>query len=163
MIEVRDATEGDLEAFLAIYNDAVANTTAVFDLEPRTMEVQRNWFAAKRVAKMPVLSAIADGVVVGFASYGIYRPWAAYLYSVENLIYVAPDRRGAGVGTALLGPLVERARTEGYHTMIAGIEATNAASVKLHARFGFVEAGLFREVGRKFDRWLDLVFLQKML
>ena len=163
MIEVRDAAEGDLDAFLAIYNDAVVNTTAVFDLEPRTMEVQRNWFAAKRTAKMPVLSAVQDGAVVGFASYGIYRPWAAYLYSVENLIYVAPDRRGRGVGKALLGPLVERARSEGYHTMIAGIEATNAASVKLHARFGFVEAGLFREVGWKFNRWLDLVFLQKML
>jgi len=163
MIQVREATDGDLEAILAIYNDAVINTTAVFDLTPRDMEAQRNWFSAKQSSKMPVLAAVQDGAVVGFASYGIYRPWAAYLYSVENSIYVAPEHRGEGIGTMLLAALLKRAEAENYHTMIAGIEATNTASVKLHARQGFTEAGLFREVGWKFDRWLDLVFLQKML
>jgi phosphinothricin acetyltransferase len=163
MIEVRDAGEADLEAMLAIYNDAVVNTTAVYDYVPRTMEGELAWFAAKRDQKLPVLAAMADGVAAGFASYGPFRPWPAYLHSVENSIYVAPERRGQGVGAALLGPLIERARVAGLHTMVAGIDASNTASIRLHAKFGFVEAGLFRQVGWKFERWLDLAFMQKML
>jgi len=163
MVDVRDATEADLEAILAIYNDAVINTTAVYDYAPRSMEAEQKWFAAKQEQKLPVLAAVQGGVVVGFASYGPFRPWPAYLHTIENSIYVAPDRRGHGVGAALLGPLIERARAGGYHTMVAGIDASNAASMRLHAKFGFTQAGHFREVGWKFDRWLDLVFLQKML
>jgi phosphinothricin acetyltransferase len=163
MIEVRDAVSADLEAILAIYNDAVVNTTAVYDYVPRTMEAERTWFAAKQEQKLPVLAAVQDGAVAGFASYGPFRPWPAYLHTVENSVYVAPDRRGQGVGAALLGPLIERARAAGLHTVVAGIDATNTASIRLHAKFGFIEAGVFRQVGWKFDRWLDLVFLQKML
>jgi phosphinothricin acetyltransferase len=163
MIEVRDAESADLEAILAIYNDAVVNTTAVYDYVPRTMEAERAWFAAKREQKLPVLAAVQDGAMAGFASYGPFRPWPAYLHTVENSIYVAPDRRGQGVGAALLGPLIERARVAGQHTVVAGIDAANAASIRLHAKFGFIEVGVFRQVGWKFDRWLDLVFLQKML
>jgi phosphinothricin acetyltransferase len=163
MIEVRDATEGDLAALLTIYNDAVVNTTAVYDYEPRGMEAELKWFAAKRDQNLPVLAAVQDGGVAGFASYGPFRPWPAYLHSVENSVYVAPDRRGMGIGAALMGPLIERAREGGYRTMLAGIDAGNAASKRLHARFGFVEVGVFREVGWKFERWLDLVFMQMML
>lgn len=163
MIEVRDAGEEDLAAILAIYNDAVINTTAVYDYAPRSMEAELAWFAAKRDAKLPVLAAVDAGTVVGFASYGPFRPWPAYLHTVENSVYVAPQRRGAGIGTALLGPLIERARSAGFHTIVAGIDASNAASLRLHEKFGFAQAGHFREVGWKFDRWLDLVFLQKML
>jgi len=163
MIDIRDAAAGDLGAILAIYNDAVINTTAVYDYEPRTMEAQRKWLAAKYEQKLPVLVAEQDGAVVGFASYGPFRPWPAYLHTIENSVYVAPDRRGAGIGAALLGPLVVRARGGGYRTMVAGIDASNAASLRLHAKFGFVQVGHFREVGWKFDRWLDLVFMQKML
>lgn len=163
MIEVRDAGEEDLAAILAIYNDAVINTTAVYDYAPRSMEGELVWFAAKRDAKLPVLAAVDEGAVVGFASYGPFRPWPAYLHTVENSVYVAPQRRGAGIGTALLGPLIARARSAGFHTMVAGIDASNAASLRLHEKFGFAQAGHFREVGWKFDRWLDLVFLQKML
>lgn len=163
MIEVRDAGESDLTAILAIYNDAVINTTAVYDYTARSMEAELAWFKAKRDAKLPVLAAVEAGAVVGFASYGPFRPWPAYLHTIENSVYVAPERRGAGVGSALLGPLIERARSAGFHTMVAGIDASNAASLRLHAKFGFVEAAHFREVGWKFDRWLDLVFLQRML
>lgn len=163
MIEVRDAGEEDLAAILAIYNDAVINTTAVYDYAPRSMEAELAWFTAKRDAKLPVLAAVDAGTVVGFASYGPFRPWPAYLHTVENSVYVAPQRRGAGIGTALLGPLIERARSAGFHTIVAGIDASNAASLRLHEKFGFAQAGHFREVGWKFDRWLDLVFLQKML
>ena len=163
MIAIRDATEADLAALLTIYNDAVINTTAVYDYVPRTMEAEDAWFAAKRAQKLPVLAAVIDGAVAGFASYGPFRPWPAYLHTVENSVYVDPARHGMGIGTALLGPLIERARAAGLHTMVAGIDASNQASLRLHARFGFVEAGHFREVGWKFERWLDLVFLQKML
>jgi len=163
MIQVRDAAEGDLAAILAIYNDAVINTTAVYDYVERSMEAQQRWLAAKREQSLPVLVALVEGQVAGFASYGPFRPWPAYLHTVENSVYVAPDRRGRGVGAALLEPLLARARAAGHHTMVAGIDASNAASLRLHARFGFSEAAHFREVGWKFERWLDLVFLQLML
>jgi phosphinothricin acetyltransferase len=163
MIEIRDAAAGDMAAILPIYNDAVVNTTAVYDYAPRSLDAQEKWYAAKREQNLPVLVATDEGRVVGFASYGPFRPWPAYLYTIENSIYVAPDQRGKGIGGALLGPLIERARAAGLHTMVAGIDASNEVSLKLHARFGFARVGQFKEVGWKFDRWLDLVFLQRML
>jgi len=162
MIEVREAEPGDLEAILAIYNDAVLHTTATYDYEPRTIEAQQQWLEAKRAANFPVLVGLDRGKVAGFASYGAFRPWAAYLYTVENSIYIAPERRERGIGTAILGPLVELARARGFHAMVAGIDAANAASLKLHAKFGFEKVGHFREVGWKFERWLDLVFLERI-
>jgi phosphinothricin acetyltransferase len=162
MIEVRQAEAGDLDAILAIYNDAVIRTTATYDYEPRTADAQRQWFEAKRAQDFPVLVGRDAGVVAGFASYGPFRPWAAYLHTVENSIYVAAQKRGRGVGTAILGPLVELARGRGFHAMVAGIDAANEASLKLHAKFGFEKVAHFREVGWKFERWLDLVFLERI-
>lgn len=162
MIEVREAEPGDLEPILAIYNEAVLHTTATYDYEPRTMDAQRQWLETKRAQKLPVLVGVERGAVAGFASYGPFRAWAAYLYTVENSIYVAPEHRGRGVGTAILGPLVELARARGFHAMVAGIDATNAPSLKLHAKFGFEPVAHFREVGWKFERWLDLVFLERI-
>ncbi len=163
MVAIRDAVAGDMAAILPIYNDAVINTTAVYDYTARTQEGQDKWYAAKLEQKLPVLVATDEGKVVGFASYGPFRPWPAYLYTVENSIYVAPDQRGKGIGAALLGPLIERAQKAGLHTMVAGIDASNEISIRLHKRFGFVEVGHFKQVGWKFDRWLDLAFLQRML
>ena len=100
--------------------------------------------------------------VSGFASYGPFRPWAAYLYTVENSIYVAPEQRGRGVGTAILGRLIDIARSRGLHAIVAGIDATNEASLKLHAKFGFERVAHFRQVGWKFERWLDLMFLERI-
>ena len=162
-IAIRDARESDLAAMLAIYNDAVLTTTAVYDYKPRSSEQQAAWFKAKHEQGLPVLAAEDDGAVVGFASYGPFRPWPAYLHSVENSLYVAPDRRGHGIGSLLLPALIRRADERGLHTMIAGIDATNAASLRLHAKFGFERVAQFREVGWKFERWLDLAFLQLML
>jgi L-amino acid N-acyltransferase len=162
MIEVREAELGDLDAILAIYNEAVIHTTATYDYEPRTREAQAQWFEAKRAQRLPVLVALKAGTVCGFASYGPFRPWAAYLYTVENSLYVAPEHRGRGVGTAILGPLLEIARSRRLHAMVAGIDAANTASLKLHAKFGFEEVAHFREVGWKFERWLDLVFLERL-
>jgi phosphinothricin acetyltransferase len=100
---------------------------------------------------------------LGFASYGDYRPWDGYLHTVEHSIYIHPDAQGRGLGRALLAALIERAEAQGKHVMVAGIEAKNAASIALHRRAGFEEAGQLREVGRKFGRWLDLLFMQKTL
>ncbi len=162
-VAIRDARETDLAAMLAIYNDAVLTTTAVYDYKPRSSEQQVAWFQAKREQKLPALVAEDGGLVVGFASYGPFRPWPAYLHSVENSLYVAPERRGGGIGSLLLPALIRRAADRGLHTIIAGIDATNEASLRLHAKFGFERVALFREVGWKFERWLDLAFLQLML
>ena len=160
---IRDAHAGDLAAMLAIYNDAVLTTTAVYDYKPRSAEQQAAWFQAKQDQGLPVLVAEAEATVVGFASYGPFRPWPAYLHSVENSLYVAPGWRGHGIGSLLLPALIERATGSGLHTMIAGIDATNEASLRLHARFAFEPVARFREVGWKFERWLDLTFLQRMV
>lgn len=148
---------------LDIYNDAVVNTTAVYDYQPRTAEAQAEWFAARKAQGWPVLVADEAGRVAGFASFGPFRPWPAYLYAVENAIYVAPDRRGEGIGSLLLPALIHEAKARHLHTMIAGIDAGNRASLRLHEKCGFGEIGRFREVGWKFDRWLDLVMMQRML
>lgn len=164
MLLLRDAEPSDLAAILAIYNDAVLNTDAVYDETPRTAEVQERWFAAKREQGLPVLVAVDDdGAVAGFASYGPFRPWPGFRLTVENSLYVAAGRRGRGIGSRLLPALVERAAAAGFHAVVAGIDAGNAASLHLHARFGFTEVARMPEVGIKFGRWLDLVFLQRML
>lgn len=162
-VTIRDACTDDLPAMLAIYNDAVLTTTAVYDYQPRTADQQATWFKVKQDQSLPVLIADIGGTVAGFASYGPFRPWPAYLHSVENALYVAPDQRGRGIGSRLLPALIQRAADRRLHTMIAGIDATNAASLRLHAKFGFELVGRFREVGWKFEHWLDLTFLQRML
>lgn len=164
-IEIRDATPADAEAIRAIYNDAVVNTTAVFDYTPRDAAAQIAWLAAKAEQDLPVLVACAGtgGPVLGYCSYGPFRPWPAYLYTVENAIYIAPEQRGRGIGRRLLARLTDLACARGLHTMIAGITAENEASLRLHEGLGFERAGVIRAAGWKFERWLDLVFLQKML
>jgi L-amino acid N-acyltransferase YncA len=162
-VVIREAQEADLSDLLAIYNDAVLTTTAVYDYSERTAEQQSAWFKAKRDQGLPVLVAENGGDAVGFASYGPFRPWPAYLHSVENSLYVAADWRGRGIGSLLLPALIQRATDRGLHAMIAGIDAANEASLRLHAKFGFEPVGRFREVGWKFERWLDLAFLQRML
>ncbi|QDO97632.1 N-acetyltransferase [Ferrovibrio terrae] len=160
---IRDATVNDAEAIRAIYNDAVLNTTAVFDYTAREPQAQRDWLQMKAGQNLPVLVAEDAGSVLGYASYGPFRPWPAYLYTVENAIYIAPQSRGKGIGAQLLAPLLQIAKDHGLRTMIAGITADNTASLRLHEKLGYSQAGVIREAGWKFERWLDLVFLQRML
>ncbi|MFN3401455.1 MAG: GNAT family N-acetyltransferase [Ferrovibrio sp.] len=162
-MKIRDATLEDAEAIRAIYNDAVLNTTAVFDYTAREPQTQIDWLQMKAAQNLPVLVAEDGGTVLGYASYGPFRPWPAYLYTVENAIYIAPQSRGKGIGAQLLAPLLQIATERGLRTMIAGITADNAASLRLHEKLGYRHAGLIREAGWKFERWLDLVFLQRML
>lgn len=163
MIEIRDATMDDAEAIRAIYNDAVLNTTAVFDYAAREPQAQRDWMAMKAEQKMPVLVAVEGATVVGYSSFGQFRPWPAFLYCVENAIYIAPNQRGKGIGQTLLGALIRVATERGFRSMVAGITAENTASLHLHEKMGFQRTGLIKDSGWKFDRWLDLVFLQRML
>ena len=163
MITIRHATEDDLPAILEIYNDVIIHTTAVYDYEPHTLEMRRQWFITKKEQGFPVFVAADDEKIVGLSSIGPFRAWAAYKYSVENSVYVSADSRGRGIGKLLIPPLIVVARELGLHTIIAGIDAANEASLKLHEHFGFKEVAHFREVGYKFDRWLDLKFLQLVL
>jgi L-amino acid N-acyltransferase len=162
-IAIRPAENDDLEAMLAIYNDAIINTTAVYDYQPRTSDAQRQWFDTKQAQRLPVFVAVESVTIVGFGSFGPFRPWPAYQYTIENSLYVDSMFRRKGAGTALLASLVTAAKSAGYHTMVAGIDATNEASLALHRKAGFEPVAHFREVGRKFERWLDLVFMQRML
>ena len=163
MIQIRTALEHDLEVMLEIYNDVIVNTTAVYDYQPHTMEMRRQWFRIKQAQGFPVFVAEDDGKVVGFSSIGPFRTWAAYKYSVENSVYVAADQRGKGIGKLLIAPLIQASEALNMHTIIAGIDATNEASIMLHRSFGFKEVAHFKQVGYKFGRWLDLTFMQLLL
>jgi L-amino acid N-acyltransferase YncA len=163
MISIRPAVEGDLPALLAIYNHVILHTTAVYSYLPHTMEARREWYASKLKEGYPVIVAEEDGRVAGFSSYGPFRAWPAYKYTIENSVYVAEDQRGKGIGKLLIQPLIEEARRQGYHAIIASIDASNASSLRLHRSFGFEEVAHFRQVGYKFGRWLDLKFLELLL
>lgn len=162
-MEIRAATEADLPAILAIYNDAVLNTTAIWNDDIVDLDNRRAWFAARSAQDYPVLVAEAEGTVLGYASYGDFRPFQGYRFTVENSIYVAAEARGRGAGARLLAALTDHASAAGKHVMVAGITADNAISLRLHERQGFVETARMPELGFKFGRFLDLVFLQKRL
>ena len=153
------AEHGD--AILAIFNEAIATSTALYDYQPRTRDSMTAWFAAKAADNYPVIGAVdEDGTLQGFASYGPFRAFPAYKYTVEHSVYVRGDSRGTGTGKRLLKALIDRASFNGIHVMIAGIEAENAASIKLHEKLGFRVVGRFSEVGIKFGRWLDLTCME---
>lgn len=161
---IRDAVDADLPVILDILNDAIRTSTAVWSWTPTTLEARRAWLAERTGRGFPVLVATGDDdAALGFASFGDFRPWEGYAHTVEHSIYVASHARGRGLGRALLDALIARARGQGKHAMVAGIEAGNAVSIALHRRVGFTEVGRMPEVGRKFDRWLDLVLMQLML
>lgn len=161
---IRDATPEDLPAILAIFNDVIATTTAVYFLQPVTLDERRTWFEARRKAGYPVLVADDGGAVLGFASFGEFRGvWPGYRYSIEHSVHVRADNRGRGLGRQLIESLFEPAVAMGKHVMIGGIDADNAASLGLHEALGFQRVAHLREVGHKFGRWLDLVFVQRYL
>jgi phosphinothricin acetyltransferase len=160
---VRDAEEGDLPGILAIYNDAVLNTTAIWNEAPVDLDNRRSWLAERRQRGFPVLVAVTGDHVAGYASFGDWRAWDGYRHTVEHSVYVYRGARGQGIGRQLMVPLIDRARAGGKHVMIAAIEAGNEPSLRLHDRLGFRRVGLLAEVGTKFGRWLDLAFLQLTL
>ena len=163
-MQLRDATEGDLAGILVIYNEVLVHSTAIYATEPVTLEERREWMLARRERQFPVIVAADARGVLGFASYGDWRgSWNGYRFTVEHSVHVRADARGAGVGRALLEALLPRALAQGKHVMIGSIDAANDASIRFHARLGFEPVAHFREVGHKFGRWLDLVFMQRKL
>jgi phosphinothricin acetyltransferase len=162
--DIRAATLGDLGAITDIYNDIIATSTAVYALQPTTQAERQAWFQARVAAHFPVLVATGLHGVLGFASFGEFRgTWPGYRYSVEHTVHVHRDYRGRGIGSSLVRALFPIASSMGKHIMIGGIDATNDGSLRMHQRLGFQPVAHFREVGRKFDRWLDLVFVQRFL
>ncbi len=160
---VRPATDDDLPAMLEIYNDIILNTTAVWHSEPHTLEMRKEWFRQRKEQGFPVFVAEDNGNINGFSSIGPFRPWSGYRFTVENSVYVAADSRGKGISKLLMQPLIDAARELKLHAIVAGIEAENEISIRLHKEFGFVEVAHFKEVGWKFDRWLDLKFMELVL
>lgn len=162
-MKIRPATRGDVPAILEIYNDAVATTTASYDYDPRPLEHRLQWFDDHERIGLPIFVAEENGKIVGWSSLSRYHDRAGFQFTSENSIYIAAPARGRGIGKLLLAPLIDSAREIGLRAIIAAIDAENAASVRLHAGFGFVEVGRFPQVGFKFGRWLDVVYMELLL
>ncbi|MGO3048745.1 N-acetyltransferase [Staphylococcus casei] len=157
---IRHATKTDLPNILDIYNDAILNTTAVYTYNPQTIEAREEWFEKKANNHEPVLVYEEQGEAIAFATYGSFRDWPAYQYSIEHSIYVNKHHRGKGIASLLLAEIIQTARDNGYKTLVAGIDATNDYSIYLHKKFKFTHSGTIHNVGYKFDKWLDLAFYQ---
>jgi phosphinothricin acetyltransferase len=152
------------KAILDILNDAIVNTTALYDYEPRTLDSVLHWFEAKRAGNYPVIGIEDERrALAGFASYGPFRAYPAYKYTVEHSVYVRADSRRSGIGRLLLTQLCDRAREQQYHMLVGVIDAGNHASIRLHKSLGFIQAGTVRQAGFKFGRWLDVAFYQLIL
>ncbi len=147
-----------------IFNDAIANSTALYDYQPRSLNTIQKWLETKAEKFYPVIG-IEDshGSLMGFATYGTFRAWDAYKYSVEHSVYVDSVHRGKGVGKKLLVELIQIAQQQNYHTLIGGIDGQNSVSIRLHKSLGFAHCGSIKQVGFKFNRWLDLEFYQLIL
>ena len=151
-------------AILAILNDAIVTSTALFDYAPRQPESMVEWFRAKEARRFPVLGAVADdGTLLGFATYGTFRAWPAYKYTIEHSVYVQRDHRRKGIARALMTRLIAEAERQDYHVIVAGIDAANSASIALHEQLGFLRCGVIQHAGFKFGRWLDLAFYELRL
>ncbi|MEP6885551.1 MAG: N-acetyltransferase family protein [Gammaproteobacteria bacterium] len=160
---IDNASRQDLPQILAIYNEVIRNSTAVYSEEEFTAARGAVWFDAKVGGVFPMIVARDASGIAGFGSFGEFRAWPCYRHTVEHSVHVRADRRGQGVGRALVVELLSRAAADAKHAMIAGIDADNAASIGLHRSLGFTTVGHFHEVGFKFGRWLDLVFMECIL
>jgi L-amino acid N-acyltransferase YncA len=156
--------ERHADAILAIFNDAIVNSTALYDYKPRTKEMMTVWFDVKSKGKFPVIGIENDSdELMGFGSYGTFRAFPAYKYSVEHSVYVDARFRGQGVGKRLLQEIITAAQQQEYHVLVGGIDAANAVSIRLHESLGFTHCGIIQQAGFKFGRWLDLAFYQLIL
>jgi phosphinothricin acetyltransferase len=161
---IRCTYKSHADAILEILNEAIVNSTALYDYKPRLSESMVGWFKAKDASRFPVIGVTNDdGQLCGFATYGTFRAWPAYKYSVEHSVYVHKNHRGKGLGLALMQRLMAAATEQQYHVMIGGIDAANQISIAMHKKLGFQLAGTIRQAGCKFGRWLDLAFYQLLL
>ncbi len=156
--------ENHAEQILEILNEAILNSTALYDYKPRSIESMGNWFKVKNENKFPVIGIIdGKGNLLGFASYSTFRAWPAYKYSIEHSLYIHKNHRDKGLGRTLLQKLIVLASEQNYHVMVGGIDITNIGSITLHQKLGFVHSGTIMQVAFKFGRWLDLGFYQLTL
>lgn len=163
MIQIRPARHLDLQKILAIINFEILNSTVNYDFVPKTMEEQTDWFEEKQKAGLPVIVATSEQNVMGFATYGKFRPKPGYRFTAEHSVYLATDYRGKGIGTKLLLELIRIAKESGYHSLIGGVDSSNEGSYLFHQKLGFKEVARLKEVGHKFDQWLDMIFMQLIL
>lgn len=161
--QIRDAETGDLEAITAIYNDAVLHTTAIWNVDTVDVADRARWLAERTGHGYPVIVAVDETGVLGYATFGDWRPHSGYRHTVEHSVYVRDGQRGRGIGKALMIELIHRARTLGKHVMVAAVDSSNTGSIIMHKRLDFMQVGRMPQVGTKFDRWLDLTFLQLVL
>lgn len=162
-MEIREAEDGDLPAILAIHNHVIVTSTANFSYHAVDLEDRRAFLHDRRARGFPFLVAVEADALLGYASFGPFRPHDGFARTVEHSIYVAPAHHRRGVAALLMPALIARARDLGKHVMVGGLDAANAASIALHERLGFVRVGVMPQVGFKFDRYLDLLFMQKIL
>jgi L-amino acid N-acyltransferase YncA len=161
-LRIRDAMEQDIPAIRDIYSDTVVNSVATLDTEPPSLEQQTKWFR-RHGGRFPVLVAERDGSIVGWASLSVWNDRGAYVYTSEASVYVATDHRRRGIGTSLMRALIARAQELDQHVVIARVVRTNETSLRMMRALGFQDVGTIREVGYKFDRWLDMCVLQLLL
>lgn len=161
-VQIREATTDDLEAIRTIYNYYVIHSTCTFQIEPETSSQRQAWFAAHD-ALHPVIVAECAGSVIGWAALSAWNPRCAYAWTVEASVYLDPAFLRRGMGRALLQDLLDRARAAGHHTVIGATCTESVASIRLQEQMGFEQIGTLRQVGRKFGRWLDVVYMQRFL
>jgi phosphinothricin acetyltransferase len=163
MVSICPATADDVPGLTAIYNSVISTSTAIFNDTPVPVQDRLAWLETRRSQGYPVLIAKGDGAILGYASFGDFRAWPGYRYTVEHSVHVHEDHRGRGIGRDLVEALFPIARGLGKHVMVAGIDANNEPSLRFHERLGFERTGLLKEVGFKFGRWLDLALMQRWL
>ncbi len=159
MPTIRPAQHADIPAITEIYNEAGVGTTASYALEPVSVADRRAWFERLSVGNFPVLVVEEEGIVTGFASYGPFRHLGGYAHTVEHSVYIGSGHRAAGLGRMLMNALIDIARGNDVHAMVGVIDGGNAQSIAFHEKLGFEVSGRLPQVGRKFDRWLDVVFV----
>ncbi len=162
-MEIRKAVHADLPQIRDIFNEVIANSNSVYSEVPMTLENRIEWFNAKMLAGFPFLVAVEDDEVVGYGSYGHFRPAQGYRFTVEHTIHIRSDRRGLGYGKQLLEQLIQLAKDQGMHAMVGAIDSSNAQSIRLHEKYGFTEVARIPEVANKHGQWLTLVLMQKIL
>lgn len=161
---LQECTEKQLPEILAIFNDAILNSTALYDYNVRTMDMMNNWYADKIRLNNPIIGAFdSENQLLGFATYGSFRVRPAYKYTVEHSVYVRADKRGLGLGKLLLQQIIEKAKEQNFHVLVGVIDTLNQVSVKLHENEGFKLIGVMEQVGYKFGKWLDAAFYQIIL
>lgn len=161
---IKPCTEKQLPEILIIFNDAILNSTALYDYKPRTMDNMALWYDVKLKGNYPITGVFdKEDNLLGFGSYGSFRAWPAYKYTVEHSIYIKSDQRGKGLGKILLREVIKMATLQDYHILVGGIDSANVVSIRLHESQGFVYSGTIKQAGFKFGRWLDLAFYQLTL